>query len=287
MSIGVIGRGFVGNAIEKLLIKNNIDVKSYDLKDDRELNIAYEDIVKTSHIIYVCLPTPMNKNGSCCIDIVESSLKVINYYSNSNNVKPIILVKSTLVPETIKNFQEKYQHIFLVHNPEFLTERTAEQDFETSKIHLFGLSKLSNNQYVIKTIIDFHEYLFNKCKTIFVDSTESELIKYLTNSFFAVKVSFANHIYELCNKLNIDYMKFINNAINTDPRIGELHWQVPGHDGKLGFGGSCFPKDLNGMINLFYNKSLNPYVLQAAKDYNDIIRPEKDWENLKGRAVIE
>lgn len=287
MSIGVIGRGFVGNAIEKLLIKNNIDVKSYDLKDDRELNIAYEDIVKTSHMIYLCLPTPMNKNGSCCIDIVESSLKVINYYSNSNNVKPIILVKSTLVPETIKNFQEKYQHIFLVHNPEFLTERTAEQDFETSKIHLFGLSKLSNNQYVIKTIIDFHEYLFNKCKTIFVDSTESELIKYLTNSFFAVKVSFANHIYELCNKLNIDYMKFINNAINTDPRIGELHWQVPGHDGKLGFGGSCFPKDLNGMINLFYNKSLNPYVLQAAKDYNDIIRPEKDWENLKGRAVIE
>lgn len=287
MTIGIIGRGFVGNAIEKLLIKNNIDVKSYDLKDNRELNIAYEDIVQTSYIIYVCLPTPMNKDGSCCVDIVDSSLKVINYYANNNDTKPIILIKSTLVPESIKNFQEKYQNIFLVHNPEFLTERTAEQDFENSKSHLFGLSELSNNKLVVTAIADFYHYIFNKCSLIFVNSTESELIKYLTNSFFAVKVAFANHIYELCYKLKIDYTKFINNAINADPRIGELHWQVPGHDGNFGFGGSCFPKDLNGMINLFHNKSLNPYVLQAAKDYNDIIRPEKDWENLKGRAVIE
>ena len=287
MTIGIIGRGFVGNAIEKFLIKTNISTISYDLKDNRDLNIAYEDIVVNSDTIYLCLPTPMNNDGSCCVDIVDNSLKVLDYYSEKNNVKPIILIKSTLVPESINNFQNKYQNILLVHNPEFLTERTAEKDFEQSTNHLFGLSFLSNNETTISKIKDLYYRLFINSNLIFVKSIESELIKYLTNSFFAVKVSFANQIYELCNKLNINYMEFIKNAILADPRIGELHWQVPGHDGKFGFGGSCFPKDLNGMINLFYSKSINPYILKAAKDYNDIIRPDKDWENLKGRAVVE
>ena len=123
------------------------------------------------------------------------------------------------------------------------------------------------------------------CECIFVSNTEAELIKYLTNTYFSVKVSFANHIYQLASSLGVDYDAFIQSAIKSDPRIEPTHWQVPGPDGKLGFGGKCFPKDLNGMMSLFEEQGLECPLLKAAWHYNLHIRSDKDWERIYGASL--
>ena len=111
------------------------------------------------------------------------------------------------------------------------------------------------------------------------------MVKYLINTFLSVKVSFANEIYQLCNKLNIDYDKVVEYAIH-DERLGNSHWSVPGHDGDFGFGGHCFPKDLLAIISLTNELDTLNNVLNATKKTNDSVRVDRDWENMKGRAVV-
>ena len=111
------------------------------------------------------------------------------------------------------------------------------------------------------------------------------MVKYLTNCFLATKVSFANEMYQICKKLNLDYDKVIEYS-TLDSRLGNSHWNVPGHDGDFGYGGHCFPKDMNAL--LFLTKKLNSInnVLEAAIKTNDILRKNRDWEKMKGRAVL-
>ena len=108
----------------------------------------------------------------------------------------------------------------------------------------------------------------------------------MTNSFLATKVSFANEMKMICDKMNIDYDKVVEYS-TYDDRLGKSHWAVPGPDGKLGFGGSCFPKDINALIHLGLELDMLPQVLMAAWKTNLDVRPEKDWEELKGRAVMD
>ena len=118
------------------------------------------------------------------------------------------------------------------------------------------------------------------------DSTVAEMVKYLTNSFLAVKVSFANEIYNICESLNIDYDKVTEYALYDD-RLGQSHWAVPGPDGHLGFGGSCFPKDLNALMHLAHVLCIKANTIEGAWNTNLSVRPEKDWELLRGRAVSD
>jgi len=288
INVGVIGRGFVGGSIFKFLTEKapgHWRVRSYDLSDDADMATAYDLLVRTSDIIYLCLPTPMDKEGKCCLDIVHSAAELLNDKAKQYNKIPTLLIKSTMVPGTTEKLQEAYPHLFIVTNPEFLTERSAYEDLKNSTKHVLGFQIDANGR---REMLDFyHKRLWPEADIIYLSSIEAELVKYLTNSYFAVKVSFANHIYQLSEALGVDYNSFINKAISADPRIEQTHWQVPGPDGKLGFGGSCFPKDLNGMITLFKEQGLSPYLLQTALNYNSLIRPEKDWEQLVGRAVVK
>ena len=126
-----------------------------------------------------------------------------------------------------------------------------------------------------------------KAHIIKTDSTHAEIVKYLTNTFLATKVSFANEIYQICEGLNIDYDKVIENS-NHDERMCDSHCNIPcqdGHDGDFGFGGHCFPKDLSALINLADNLETTSNVLNATRDTNDLVRKNRDWEQMKGRAV--
>ena len=139
--------------------------------------------------------------------------------------------------------------------------------------------------------------LTSKCKKLFeerfmnktiieTDSTTAEFIKYMNNTFFASKVSIMNEFYRLAEKIGVDW----NNALYgfvTDHRIGDSHLNVPGPDGKLGFGGACFPKDINAFISFAKQNKINMNILEAAWKTNLEVRPEKDWEKLKGRAVSD
>jgi UDPglucose 6-dehydrogenase len=141
----------------------------------------------------------------------------------------------------------------------------------------------------INSVKQIFRIAFNDVPIIKTSSTTAEMIKYLTNNFLTVKVAFANEMAQICEALdasglNIDYDKVVEYA-SYDERVGKSHWNVPGPDGKRGYGGHCFPKDINAMIDVACKNGVDPKILKAAWQKNLEIRPEKDWESLTGRAV--
>jgi UDPglucose 6-dehydrogenase len=114
----------------------------------------------------------------------------------------------------------------------------------------------------------------------------AEMVKYVANCFLATKVSFANEIYQICKAIGVDYNGVIETAM-LDNRLGTSHWKVPGPDGHFGFGLTCFPKDLNALIKLAELNGVDPKVMKAVWEKNLEVRPERDWELMKGRAVCE
>lgn len=274
MIIGIIGQGFVGGAVYHKF-KNFYNVLTFDL-DESKCNSSESELIEKSEVIFVCLPTPMNTDGSCNIDIVDGVIKKINEKSKDK----IVVIKSTIPPGTTNNLNSKYKNVIVAFNPEFLTERNAIEDYENQNRIILGGPRTATTK--LKQVFS---KVFPKAEIIKTDSTHAEMVKYLINTFLSVKVSFANEIYQLCNKLNIDYDKVVEYAIH-DERLGNSHWSVPGHDGDFGFGGHCFPKDLLAIISLTNELDTLNNVLNATKKTNDSVRVDRDWENMKGRAVV-
>ena len=271
-NVGIIGRGFVGGAIEQHLLKNNCNVLSYDISDySLEASQGYNKIVEHSDIIYVCVPTPQKNDGSFCKDILDMSIGLVSFFASAKNKDVLVLIKSTMMPGTADDLQQKYPNISIAVNPEFLTERTAFEDVSNTTKHLIGI----NDDGKYSLVESFCSKFWKDSQCVRATRLQAEIIKYTTNSFYSVKVAFANNIYELCKTICVDYQETSDKMIEVDPRVGELHWQVPGHDGKFGFGGKCFPKDLNGMISLFTMLDIDCSILNAAKNYNDKIRNNK------------
>ena len=272
MKIGIIGQGFVGNAVYQKF-KEYYEVLTFDL-DETKCNSTFNEVVECDYV-FTCLPTPMNSDGSCNTNIVEGVIKQIDEIGKTKG----IVVKSTIVPGTTQSWNEKYK-TNIVFNPEFLTERNAVKDYENQNRIILGGPRPTTTQ--LKGVFS---KVFPKAHIIKTDSTHAEMVKYLTNTFLSVKVSFANEIYQLCNGLGIDYDKVVEYA-TYDKRLGESHWSVPGHDEDFGFGGHCFPKDLSALIQLSQNMGTINNVLIATQTTNDKVRKNRDWEQMKGRAVI-
>ena len=225
-NVGIIGRGFVGNAILSHLKKQDcVHVMSYDINDDIPIDTGYSGIVESCELIYICLPTP----------------------------------------------PDKYPDLTLICNPEFLTERTSEQDVTNTTKHLIGLTGRS----AMALTRDYHERAWPNSKCVFTTASEAELIKYTTNTFFSLKIIFANLLFNLCSKIDVDYSYFIESALNIDERLGSLHWEVPGHDGSFGFGGACLPKDLRGMVKILEEKDIDASLLKVVQDSNLTLRQEE------------
>jgi len=278
MNIGIIGQGFVGNAVYNKF-KNYYNVLTFDL-DKTLCNSSFEKINKECKYIFVCLPTPMNKDGSCHIGIVDDLLTKLDKYSNEISQSKIVVVKSTIPPGTTKKWNDKFDNLSVVFNPEFLTEANAVKDYENQNRIILGGPK--NETLQLNSIFS---KVFPNAKIINTNSTDAEMVKYTTNSFLAMKVSFANEIYQICKKVNADYDKVIESTIQ-DERLGTSHWKVPGPDGDFGYGGHCFPKDINALISVAINNNISPKMLIATNEKNKEVRSNKDWENMKGRAVV-
>ncbi len=276
--IGIIGQGFVGNAIYQKF-KNYFDVLTYDL-DSKLCNSTLENLCEKCETIFVCLPTPMNENGSCCTDIVEDCLKDIEILTSFEQKQKTIVLKSTVSPGTTEKWNTEFSFLQIIFNPEFLTEANAVSDFENQNRIILGGPRPQTTK--LKQI---YSKVFPKAHIIKTNSTHAEMVKYLTNSFLATKVSFANEIYQICEKLKVDYDKVVEYA-TLDDRLGKTHWQVPGPDGDYGFGGHCLPKDLSALIHIAMKLDVDINVLNAVEEANDVVRKNRDWENMKGRAVV-
>lgn len=275
--IGIIGQGFVGNAVYQKF-KNYYDVHTYDL-DETKSNDSKENVIHQRYI-FLCLPTPMNKDGSCNVDIIEKELENIDLIADNQEILKTVVIKSTIPPGTTERWNKKYESLNIVFNPEFLTEANAVSDYENQTRIILGGIRPSTTE--LKQIFS---KVFPKAHIIKTDSTHAEMVKYLTNTFLSTKVSFANEIYQICDKLNIDYDKVVEYA-TLDDRLGKSHWNVPGPDGDFGFGGHCFPKDLAELLHLSDKLNIINNVLHATQDTNDEVRTNRDWESMKGRAVV-
>ena len=275
--IGIVGQGFVGNAVYQKF-KKYYDVLTNDL-DENKSTSTLQNLVASCETIFLCLPTPMKQNGKCDVSIVERVLQEIDLFADNYETKKTIVIKSTIVPGTTKKWNDRYESLDIVFNPEFLTERNAVKDYDNQNRIILGGPRPATTE--LKQIFS---KVFPKATIIKTDSTHAEMVKYLTNNFLSVKVSFANEIYQLCDKLNIDYDKVVEYA-TYDERLGKSHWGVPGHDGDFGFGGHCFPKDLAAILHLSDELNTINNVLHATQDTNDEVRKNRDWEQMKGRAI--
>jgi nucleotide sugar dehydrogenase len=274
MKIGIIGQGFVGNAIYQKF-KNYYDVKTFDIKGLMHCN-SNEQETLNNDIIFICLPTPMNEDGSCHTDIVEAAIKRVFEFG----VAKTVVIKSTIPPGTTSKWNKQFKSLDVVFNPEFLTEANAVSDFENQTRIILGGPRTSTTK--LKTI---YSKVFPKAAIVKTDSTYAEMVKYVTNSFLATKVSFANEMYQICSKLEVDYDKVIEYA-TYDERLGKSHWNVPGPDGDFGYGGHCFPKDVKALIDLAHDLNVSPRILTAVDCKNNDVRENRDWEGMKGRAVV-
>ena len=283
MKIGIIGNGFVGSATA-LLECIDISIIMYDINPNlcNPPNTTLKDICNCD-LIFISVPTPMNKNGSCHTNILES---VVHNISQIKSTNELLLVNRCTVPVNTSNNLNCY------YMPEFLTEKNFKNDFINNPEWIFGLKNAPTDTFFKEKITELINLAYkNKCinsnKIHFVDNNEAEMIKLFRNTFLSTKISFCNEIYQFCQSQNISYENVRKLATN-DPRIGSSHTNVPGHDGFFGYGGTCFPKDTNSLYFQMKEKKLDSYIIKATVERNEIVdRPQQDWKSNVNRAVIQ
>ena len=269
--LGIIGHGYVGES-QSFAFSPSFDVRVYD-KDLSKSTHSLDEVLE-SDFIFVCVPTPMKKDGSQDLSYIE------NFFKCAID-GPVYIIKSTVLPGTTNILNKKFKNLKIIFSPEFLTERTAKLDILTqTRIILGGDKKLTS------MVREIYNIRFKNKTLIETDSLTAEYIKYMNNTFFASKVSIMNEFYRLANHLGVNWETALYGFV-SDQRIGDSHLNVPGPDGKLGFGGTCFPKDINAFISFAKKNNINMNVLEAAWKTNLEVRPERDWEELKGRAVTD
>ena len=273
MNIGIIGQGYVGTAI-KIGFKEHYNVETYDKFDlAKSTRSTIKDIVDRTDIIFVCVPTPMRKDGTCYTGIVEEVIREINETADGQ----IIVIKSTIPPGTTDRINKEYTRSTVIFNPEFLTEANFLEDFKNQSRIILGGDRKGTNK-----LRQVYSKVFPHATIVKTGSKTAEMVKYFINCFLATKVSFANEMYSVCAQVGIDYDKVVEYA-TYDERLGKSHWAVPGPDEDFGFGGHCLPKDLSAIINEFKTYGL----LESVEQVNDQVRENRDWESMVGRAVLE
>jgi len=280
--IGIVGKGFVGSAVQNGFSPNtgcDVEVLVYDKDPLRSLH-TLEETVDESDFVFISVPTPANTDGKINLTILNEAINDINEVST--NRETIFLVRSTVVPGTTSNIQQTFSKLRIVFNPEFLTERSANFDFINQTRFILGGDKENTSK-----VADLFRWRFGKSISILETNYETaELIKYMNNTFFATKISFLNDMKLLSDKCGAVWEDAVEGFVR-DGRIGHSHLNVPGHDGRYGFGGSCFPKDIQALIKYGDEIGVDMGVLKAVWETNLKVRPEKDWEQLKGRAVSD
>jgi UDPglucose 6-dehydrogenase len=281
MIVGIIGNGFVGKATFQLKCKD-IDILAYDINPASCVpqGLVLADMNKCE-LVFISVPTPMSKNGSCHLNIIESVLRDLA----SIDYKGFIVLRSTVPVGTC----DKLNCYFM---PEFLTEKNFINDFINNKDWMFGLLGKPEDEQMKEKISELFSLAhandrikYNNLH--FITNKEAEMIKMFKNCYLATKVSFCNEIYQFCEQKQVNY-EVVRALATADERILPSHTRVPGHDGQKGFGGTCFPKDTSSLRYEMQQANMTPYILNAIIERNELVdRPQKDWLLDKGRAAVD
>lgn len=262
--VSIIGLGMVGGSLQRYFQKReDVELFLYDIKGEGSLEEANK-----ADYIFVCVPTPIGDRGECDISIVEkviSSLDAQNRDSEGDLVSKVIIIKSTVKPGTTAKLQRKYPHHKLLFNPEFLTEVTADQDTCYPDRQIVGYTEqsytIAKDVMLLLPLAPFERI---------IPSTEAEMVKYMGNTWFANKVAFANQIYDLCEKIGVNY-DLVKEGCSADKRIGISHLDIF-HKGGRGYSGKCLPKDTKALINFGEENGVDLTILKEVDKYNEKIR---------------
>ncbi len=268
--IAIMGVGMVGGALLRYFIQHQqIQPVLYDpLK-----NLAELDALNQAEIVFLCVPTPYDdEKGGFDLSYIDQALGVL--IDNK-----IVVIKSTVLPGTTEEYQIKFpQHKFLF-NPEFLTEATADYDMIYPTRQIVGFTNISKD--IAEEVLDILPFApFKKV----VPVKEAEMVKYFGNTLYALKVSFANQIYDLCQKLGIDY-ETVKDCAKAEPMVGKTHLEIV-HKGYRGYGGKCLPKDTRALIQLGERTGVEMTVLKTAEEYNNKLIKAQNIKNQE-KAELE
>lgn len=287
-TVGLVGHGYVGKAVDAFFRGHVKNVVIHD-RAKPELN-TLKEVVSEAEVIFVCVPTPMKRDGSCFTGIVENVFGDIERTAREIG-RPqdsfLVVHKSTVKPGFTEEMQLKFPNMRIVYSPEFLTEKNSIDDFKnTNRIILGGDDDdtLVLFKYFEGAIPE--RVLTDKTIILACGATTAELVKLYTNGILMTKVLFSNEMYQICQKVGVDYEE-VRVLANLDSRIGAGHTKVPGHDGQLGAGGHCFPKDINNLRAFCREIGIPEKLFTAVIERNNELREDKDWERMAGRAVID
>jgi len=270
MKIGMIGMGFVGGNTAKVLEMAH-EILPYD-----KFKEPYTDpsVLRGSEVVFLSVPTPMQPSGAIDYTPIHQSLETLTKVTNENK-RPLVVVRSTAVSGTTDALAEQFPFRFAF-NPEFLKERTALEDMQNTDRIVIG----ANNQEDYELVKSVYEPIFPNAKYFHVDRKTAEMIKYAANVTLAGQIALANEIYGICKATGVDY-NTVKEITAEDQRIGSNR-DVPGFDGDFGFGGKCFPKDLNALIYHARTHQYRPYLLEEIWRLNEKVRKNKDWLDIPG-----
>jgi UDPglucose 6-dehydrogenase len=255
MGVGMVG----GSLLRFLEIERKISPIKYDpikgFSDLKELN--------TVDIIFICVPTPYDETkGGFDYTYLDEAFNVLEG-------NKIIVIKSTILPGTTLDYQMKFPQHKILFNPEFLTEATADEDTRHPNRQIVGYTEQSKD--VVQQVLDLLPRApFEKI----VKAEEAEMIKYYNNCFYTVKVTFANQMYDLCQKLGINY-DVVKDCAKAEPMMGTNHFEIF-HKGYRGYGGKCLPKDARSLIQIGDKSGTDLTLLKTAEKYNNDLVSKQD-----------
>lgn len=286
INIGISGIGFVGSAMMNSFIingyRNNGLNKNLFLYDPINANINKDitELLKVD-ILFLCLPTQYDYstgeyNKSCIYENCE--------FLNSNNFKGAVIIKSTVEPEITNSLQIKFPNLNLIHNAEFLKAKTALYDMHNSDQIVLGKSQTCN-QNVFENVIHFYKKMYKTSKISICTSTESEIMKIACNTFYAMKIQYFTELYGMCEKINqnnnnICNFQKIKDMMISNNRINPSDTTVPGPDGKISYGGLCYPKDTNALCKYMKQLDIPHEMIEAMINERNQMRDDHDNCNL-------
>lgn len=265
MNVGIVGLGFVGGAMYKSFQEKSVsNIKVYDKFKDGgigSLQNCYE-----CDIVFLCLPTLFNNKMS---EYDKSAIYDICNQLKMNDFKGVVVVKSTVEPETIYDLENIFNLNF-IHNPEFLTARTAYDDFHNQSHIILGKGKkCDNNKFHM--VEDFYRKYYPSALISLCTALESESMKMFTNCFYAVKVQFFTELYLTCKKNGSDF-ELIRELMLRNKWINPMHTNIPGPDGQISYGGMCFPKDTCALNQYMRRIEVPNSVLNATVQERTMMR---------------
>lgn len=274
--VGIMGLGIVGDAAHHHFERAGVPLRVYD----PGRGLGSPSTINEADVVYICVPTPYDPVRGFDDSALENAVSLLEG-------SKIVVIKSTVLPGTTEAYQVRYsQHCFLF-NPEFLRQAYARTDFLTPDRQIVGYT--AQSRHLAESIL---ATLPAAPFTSMMSAREAEMTKYMTNSFLALKVTFANEMYDLATALDIDY-EAVREAVAADPRIGPSHMEIS-QDGYRGYGGKCLPKDTKALLQLADRLRVPLRMLRTADRVNESLLPPEAPQPLHalpasvdGEAAVE